>query len=87
MMEWITVLLILVVVLQQAFWSWMMQKLVNKILAGDYGSYVQAKTMEARVRRDERGNPLGKGFDVKLPSDEELAGMRALEELNSMIPR
>jgi len=87
MLEWITVLLILVVVAQQVYWSWMTQVLVNKLMSGNYGSYVQAKTMESRVRRDERGNPLGPGFDVKLPSDEELEGQRVLAELNAMIPR
>lgn len=87
MLEVIICILILVVVFQQVYWSWMTQVLVNKLMSGDYGSYVQAKTMESRVKRDERGAPLGKGFNVTLPNDEELRGMRELEMLNAMIPR
>lgn len=76
--EILALILLVVVVCQQAYWSWMTHKLVNKMMSGNYGHYVQAKGMEKRLS----GVPKEMGIPLKLPEEENVS---ELDRLNAML--
>lgn len=70
-----------IIFLQQWFYLRQIQKLVDKIMAGNYATYAQSKAyVNESLKAPAQG--IGQGFSVQLPQEEEFD---ELEQLNSML--
>lgn len=78
MIEWILiVVLALIIVLQQGFYMWQVNKLLNKLMAGNYGQYVQAKTYSP--------SPPAMPNEIRVPVNDIDEDAKAMQEINSLL--
>lgn len=71
----IIILLVCLIVIQQCFYSWQINKLINKAMSKNYAEYEQVKTLAAKQK------VVQGGINIQLPKDDKVDHAKNLNSL------